>query len=155
MDTNRNVLKAVAAAVLASIAGLATAGGTTTVDVTATVSPVCTFNAATMGTIPLGTLNPSTVSGPVSNSGDITYNCTNGLTPLVSITGGGARTLTSGLNTIPYTFSLTAIPADAIGKGYGTPGSSKVVATATVTQAAVQAAQAGNYSEMVTLSIDN
>ena len=48
MKTNRIVLKAIAAAVLASTAGLAAAGGTTNVDVTATVPGVCTFSAATM-----------------------------------------------------------------------------------------------------------
>lgn len=152
MKPTRFLLKAIAAAVVASTAGLAAAGGTTTVDVTASVPNVCTFSAATMTAIALGSMNPSTVgAGGVSNTGNITYNCTNGLTPVVSKTGGGT-TLTDGVKTIAYTFSLGTPEA---GLGYATAGSSKVVATATVSQAAVQGAQQGSYSDTVTLSINN
>jgi spore coat protein U-like protein len=152
MKTNRNVLKAVAAAVLASVSGLAAAAGTTTVDVNATVPNVCTFSAASMAAINLGALNPSTVPAiGVSGTRNITYNCTNGLTPNVTIQSGGT-TLTDGTKTIGYSFTLGAPEA---GLGYAVAGSSKVVGTATVTQAAVQGAEEGTYSDTVTLEIDN
>jgi hypothetical protein len=155
MKTNRNLLKAVAAAALASIAGLAAASGTTDVQVTASVPTVCTFNSvASVPVIALGSMDPSLVPATgVSGSVDVTYNCTNGTAPAaISVSGGGARNLTAGANTIPYTFSLGTPGA---GVGYVAAGSSKVVATATVTQAAVQAANAGSYSDTVTLSINN
>lgn len=147
-------LKAAAAAVLSLTAGWAGASGTTTVDVNATVPNVCTFSSGTMAAINLGPMNPSTVGAAgVTNTGNITYNCTKGLTPVVTKTlGGTVLTETTTAATIAYTFSLGTPEA---GLGYVAAGSSKVVATATVTQAAVQAAEAGTYKDTVTLSIDN
>jgi spore coat protein U-like protein len=153
MKANRIVLKVIAAAVLASTAGLASAAGNTTLNVTATVSAVCKFTAATMTDIGLGTIDPSAVAAAVTGTSDITYKCTRGTTPVVTITGGGTRTLTSGANTIAYTFSLGTHDQ---GTGYSAAAAAtKVVATASIAQAAAQDAAAGAYSDTVTLSINN
>ncbi len=49
-----------------------------------------------MPIIALGALNPSTVGAAgISNTGNITYNCTNGLTPVITRTAGGTA-LTDG-----------------------------------------------------------
>ena len=153
MQVNRYFLNTVSAVAITACAGVAHAGGTTSVDVTASVPGVCKFTSATMSAIALGAMDPATVgTSGVSNTGNITYNCTKGLTPVVSKTAGGT-TLTEtadSTKTIAYTFSLGTPEA---GAGFAT--SSKVVATATVSQAAVQGAQAGSYKDTVTLSIDN
>lgn len=154
MKTNH--LKAlVAALVLTSYAGFASAAGNTTVQVTATVKAVCKFTATTMAAIDLGTIDPSAVpAAGVSNTGDVTYQCTNKTTPVVSIASGGTS-LSDGAatpNTITYAFSLGTPGA---GTGFGAGASAKVVGTATISQAAAQAAVAGSYSDTVTLSINN
>ncbi len=143
----------IAAGLMACSTGFAWAGGSTSVDVTASVKNVCTFNATTMTAIELGEMDPSSVNASgVSKTGNITYNCTKGLTPQITRTGGGT-TLTDGKKTISYTFSL-GTPEQGV--GYATAGSSKIVATATVSQAAVQGAEAGTaYKDTVTLSINN
>lgn len=153
----RHRMAAVAAAVFLTItAGSATAAGSATVDVTASVSAVCKFTAETMTAIALGAIDPSTVAADVTATGDITYKCTKGTTPTVSITGGGTRTLTdsSTSNTIPY--SLTLGTHDA-GTGFSSSAAAtKVVATARITQANAQDAKAGTaYAETVTLTINN
>lgn len=143
-------LSALAAAVfLTAIAGSATAGGTTTVDVTATISAVCKFKAASMTAITLGAIDPSTISTAKTGTTDITYKCTTGTTPSVTVTGGGT-TLTSTAGSLAYTFTLgTADP----GTGFSTAGSAKVVGTASIAVAAAQDAPAGDYTDTVTLTI--
>jgi spore coat protein U-like protein len=151
MKANRTVIKAIAAAILASTAGLASAAGNTTLNVTATVSAVCKFKTATMTDIALGTIDPSSVGAAVTGTSNINYQCTKGTTPVVSLVSGGT-TLTAGANTIPYTFSLGT--ADA-GTGFSAAGTAKVVATASIALAAAQDAAAGSYTDLVTLSINN
>lgn len=149
------ILQAAIAAVLATTAGLTAAAGSTNVDVTATVPKVCTFSSGTMAAIDLGPMDPSTVgTSGVSKTGNITYNCTKGVTPVVAkSTGGTALTdTTDNTKTISYSFTLGTAEA---GQGYSVLGSSKIVATAAVSQAAVQAAAAGTYKDTVTLTIDN
>lgn len=153
MQANRYFLKTVAAAALIAGAGLANAAGSTSVDVTASVPGVCKFTSTTMSAIALGSMDPSTVGATgISNTGNITYNCTKGLTPVVSKTAGGTTLTetTDSTKTIPYSFSLGTPEV-----GVGFASSSKVVATASVTQADVQGAAAGSYKDTVTLSINN
>jgi spore coat protein U-like protein len=152
MKANRIVLKVIAAAVLASTAGLAAASGSTTLNVTATVSQVCKFTAATMTDIGLGTIDPSTVAANVTGTSDITYKCTKGTTPSVTLSSGGT-TLTAGANTIPYAFTL-GTPDTGTGFGLGATAT-KVVGTAKIVLSDAQAAAAGSYSDTVTLAIDH
>ena len=154
MKTNH--LKAlVAALVLTSYAGFASAAGNTTVQVKASVNAVCQFTATSMAAIDLGAIDPSAVpAAGVTNVGDVTYQCTNKTVPSVGIVSGGTS-LSDGAttpNTIAYSFSLGTPGA---GKGFGASSTAKVVGTATISQAAAQAAAAGAYTDTVTLSINN
>jgi hypothetical protein len=151
MKTNRIVLKVIAAAVLASTAGLACAAGNTTLNVTATVTAACKFKAATMADIALGSIDPSSVVAAVTGTSNINYQCTKNTVPVVSLMSGGT-TLTSGANTVSYTFSLGTPDA---GTGFSAAGTAKVVATATIALTAAQDAAAGAYTDLVTLSINN
>jgi spore coat protein U-like protein len=152
MKTHRIVLKAIAAAILASSAGLAAASGSATLNVTATVSAVCKFTGSTMADIALSTIDPSTVAANVTGTTDITYKCTRGTTPSVTIFSGGT-TLTAGANTIPYAFSF-GTPDTGTGFGAGATAT-KVVGTAKIVLSDAQAAAAGSYSDTVTLAIDH
>lgn len=152
MNTNRLIPNVILAAVLASASGMAAASGSTTVQVTATVSAVCKFAATTSPAIPLGTIDPSAVSADVTGTSNITYNCTKNTTPTVSITSGGT-TLTDGTNSIAYAFTLGTPDT---GAGFSTSGSSKVVGTAKILKADAQnAAASTGYADTVTLSINN
>lgn len=151
----RTSFQAIAGAFLLGSTGLVLAAGTTAVEVRAKVAGVCSFNSGTMAAIDLGTMDPSTVGATgVSKNGDITYNCTKGLTPVVTTKTGGTTLTDTGDSTKTIAYSFTLGTAEA-GKGYSTAGSSKVVATAAVTQAAVQDAPAGTYKDTVTLEINN
>lgn len=152
MKSNRIVLKAVAAAALASTAGFAAAVNTS-VPVTASVSSVCTVGG-TQSTIVIPAIDPSLVASAPTKDGDIVYRCTKGTTPSITFAGGGTRTLTHTVDsskTISYTFSL-ATPGEA-GKGFSAAATSKVVATATISLAAAQDAEAGSYADAVTVTI--
>jgi spore coat protein U-like protein len=151
MQANRYFLKAIAAAILVSSAGLASAAGSTTLNVTATVSAVCKFKAATMTDIALGTINPSTVSAAVTGTSNINYQCTKGTTPSVTLTSGGTA-LTAGSLSIPYSFTLGTPDA---GTGFSVAGTAKVVGTASIALTDAQDAAAGAYTDLVTLSINN
>lgn len=147
-------LKAFGATVLMAAAGFANAAGQTTVEVTATVNGVCKFTATSMSAIAIGAIDPSTVAADPSNTGDITYHCTKGLTPSVTIASGGTS-LSNGTDTLTYSFTLGAEEA---GKGFSaaaTATPAKVVATATIALADAQDAAAGDYTDTVTLEIDN
>jgi len=151
MQTNH--LKALAAAlVLISYAGFAAASGTATVQVKATVSKVCKFSTTTMTAIDLGTIDPSTVAADVTGTTNVTYNCSKGTTPGVTVTSGGTS-LTDGTNSIAYAFTLGTPEA---GTGFSSSGSAKVIGTATILKAAAQdAAASTTYADTVTLTIDN
>lgn len=144
-------IAALAAALFVSTGGTAMATGSTTVEVTATISAVCKFKATAMTGITLGSIDPSTISTAKTGTTDITYKCTNGTTPSVTVLSGGT-TLTSTAGTLAYTFSLGTPDA---GTGFSTAGSAKVVGTASIAVLAAQDAAAGSYTDTVTLEINN
>lgn len=148
--TTHSFARAMIATALFATGGSVLAAGNTTVQVTATISAVCQFKAATMAAIPLGTIDPSAVAAAVTGTSDITYKCTTGTVPTVTIDSGGT-TLTAGAKTIPYSFTLGSAAA---GTGFSTAGSAKVVGTASIALTDAQDAQAGSYSDTVTLSIN-
>ena len=151
MKTNH--LKALAAAlVLTSYAGFAAAGGTTTVQVKATVNAVCKFSATAPTAIDLGAIDPSALSADVTGTTSVFYQCTKGTTPTVTKTGGGTS-LSDGTNSITYAFTLGT---PDMGTGFSAAGTAKVVGTATIAQAAAQDAVASTgYTDTVTLTINN
>lgn len=129
MKTNRIVLKAVAAAVLACTAGLvAAAGSSQNMIVTASVKEVCMIeNSTTNITANFGVLDPSAASDITINP-QVSYKCTKGLKPTFTVTG--ATSMSDGATpptTIPFT---VAFPAAAVSTGTGFSGA--VTATADV-----------------------
>lgn len=149
--TTHSFARAMIATALFATGGSVLAAGNTTVQVTATISAVCQFKAATMAAIPLGTIDPSAVAAAVTGTSDITYKCTTGTVPTVTIDSGGTTLTAAGPKTIPYSFTLGSAAA---GTGFSTAGSAKVVGTASIALTDAQDAQAGSYSDTVTLSIN-
>jgi spore coat protein U-like protein len=154
MKNNRNVLKAVAAAVLTVSAGIASAATATTgVTASITITSICKFSGAI--TLAFGTVDPSLVAGPLTASSGVTYNCTNGTTPTGLQAYALSGNMASGGNNIAYTLNDLSAVVPAAGTGFGV-GQSKSLGTltATVTQLAAQNASAGAYSSAITLSLD-
>ena len=154
-NVHTTIAKAVALVAMISASSLAAAGGNTTVQVDAKVSGVCKFISTTSSGINLGTIDPSAVAAAgVTNSSDVLYNCTKGLTPSVTIaTGGTTLTGLTPANMITYAFTLGT---PQVGAGFSNAaGGSKVVATATIAQLDAQNAPADTYKDIVTLTISN
>jgi spore coat protein U-like protein len=155
----RNLIATALAAAGLLAAGIAHAADTHTVTVSATVVGTCKFNSAT-STVTLtnnGTdIDPSLAVAATGNT-DITFRCTKNATSAISIGGVAytaplARTLTSGGNTMGYTFTLTG--AAQLGTGFGAGGSDLTLNIAgNIPAATVQGAAAGSYSDSVVLSI--
>lgn len=152
-NVRTTIAKAVALVAIVSASSLATAAGTTAVVVNATVSGVCKFiTSGTSATINLGTIDPSTVAADVTGSANVAYNCTKGLTPVVTTASGGT-TLTGATSSISYAFTLGTPEA---GVGFSNAaGGSKVAATAKILLIDAQNAPADTYQDTVTLSINN
>lgn len=149
--TCHRVIILATAALWALGAGPATAAGSATVDVTASVKEVCIFSAATMAPISFGLIDPSLISADLTKDGNITYRCTNGLTPAITLPTTPLK-LTDGANTIAYSLTLGTYEA---GKGFSGTKVSTVVATAKILQTDAQDAKAGTgYTDTVTLTIN-
>lgn len=145
-------LKAVVVASLACAAGLATAAGSTTLAVTASVNGVCKFSATTQP-LALGAIDPS-LTTDVTASASVLYKCTNKTTSLGITAPAGQRTMTiasPGTDTLLYTLAITGDKSQ--GLGFGTGKDLTATVTGTITAAQYQNAAVGSYSENVTLSI--
>ena len=140
-------LSLVAAFVLASISGFASAADTQTTAVTATIQSICKFSGAAAA-VAFGAIDPSAAAGDKSAPLTIPYKCTNGLTP--AITTSAIVPLTSGLNTMAFT-------VDPIVTVVATGFTAAVNATSNVKIASAvwQNAPAGAYVGSVLLSINN
>lgn len=159
----------VAAAAVVVMAGSAFAApvvvATQNVTVNATVSSNCT--AIVPGTLTLA-IDPTTATEVGSTGNNTKVQCTNGPTYQVSAASAGsglnnsAGTLSgnltgAGLNAIPYTLYFKSSFA---GAGIGTDstliigtGSTAATTGAVVAILDAQAAQAGSYSDQVTLTV--
>ncbi len=145
--TLNHIAKAAAAAILASVAGLAVAAGPDqTIAVTATVSPVCKF---TIGALTMTfTIDPSSASDATADT-TVTYKCTNGVTPVLTPTVGGL--LTSGANTMAYAVAVSG--GATAGTGFSNPVTSTI--RGTILQTTFVDKPAGAYTDTVTVSINN
>lgn len=146
MKTNRIVLNAVAAAVLACTAGFAAASDTQTVQVNAVVSQVCKFSGAAAA-IDFGTINPNTDTLDKTVTVNVPFKCTKGFTP--AVTTGANTPLTSGGNTMAFT--LGAFTAAA---GTGFSAAANATSTATLAATVYKDAAAGTYVGSIVLNID-
>ena len=144
-------LALVAAVAFASISGFAYAD-TQTVTVTASIAGVCKFTAA-IATVAFGAIDPSTTGTKTQGLG-FAYRCTKGTTATLSLGAITAMTsATTPTDTIPFT--VGALPAGAIGTGFGTTSTAtNVNVPVTIAQADYQNAKADSYSGSVVVSIN-
>jgi spore coat protein U-like protein len=157
------LLNAAIAAAVISLAGTASAGGTNTITVSASVTGTCVVNTTT-STLAFGTLNPAT-GGTVSVAGSAaTFRCTNGTPYTVSSddglwfssTGGAnnrmklstATDCTTATNCIRYT--LTSATS---GTGTGMTNNISFNVNGQTTLADYQNAAAGSYADTVVLTV--
>lgn len=146
MKTNRIVLKAIAAAVLASTAGFVAAADTQTVPVNAVVKQVCKFDGAAAA-IDFGTIDPNVDTLEKTVAVSVPYKCTKGFTP--SVTQGTIVPLTSGANTMAFTVdAFTEVP------GTGFSASVNATSTARIAEAVYKDAAAGTYVGSIVLNIN-
>ena len=134
--------------------GVAMAGGTSTVTVTANVVGTCGFDTAN-ATLAFGALDPS-IGGPVNGSALVNLWCTNGQGYTITDNDGTNpagtthqmdNTGTPG-NYIAYTFNYAAT-----GTGTGRTVLIPLAISGTVAFAAYQNALVGDYSDTVVLTI--
>lgn len=151
MTLNRTA-KATAAALLTLAAGMASAAGSQTLAVTATVDAICKFSAASTP-LTFGVIDPSLSADKVVTA-NVLYKCSNGTASAgVTATGGLARTMTdTASNTLGYSLSFAG--ATQTGAGFGAGKDLTLVVTGTITAAQYQNAVAStSYAENVTLNI--
>lgn len=144
--------KALLIAAVTASSGLASAAGSTTLAVTATVIATCKFSA-TSTPLAFGNIDPS-ATGNATASASVLYKCTKG-TPSagVTATGGLSRNMVGSVATdlLPYTLALTG--GTQTGTGFGTGQDLTLAVAGTITPAQFQNAQVGAYTENVTLNI--
>lgn len=149
MNTIHTALAKVAAiAVLASFSGMAAAGGTQTVNASATVLKVCTFTAGAALALTFADIDPSG-TGDKTKTLDVPYKCTKGSTPTsITVTAGGTE-LKNGGESMPYSIGLSAASP-----GNGFNGAAvNVVVTGTIPDTSYRDAKALTYIDTVTLTI--
>jgi spore coat protein U-like protein len=149
MSNQRATFKALVIATLACAAGSASAAGSTTLNVSATVNTVCKFQSATVP-IAFGSLDPDAGAQTV-NTG-VAYKCTNGAAaPSVAFASGtGSRNMTSGANSLAYSITLGATQA---GTGFSAGQEKTLTIQAQIAASALLDAPAGTYTENVQLNI--
>lgn len=152
--THNRIAKATAALILSSIAGMASAAGSQTLAVSATIAAICKFSAASTP-LAFGSIDPSLSTDKVVTA-NVLYKCSNGTASAgVTATGGLTRTMTDTVtpaNTLGYTLSFSG--GTQTGTGFGSGKDLTLVVTGTITAAQYQNAVASTtYAENVTLNI--
>lgn len=155
MSNHQTTIKAVAAIVLASTAGMAFAADTQSISITASVNNVCKFNSGQAPVIAFGALDPA-IGGEVTASATASFKCTKGATATVAQNNGlnpsGSQKnlkAAGSADLIAYNLALTG--ASVTGAGFGTDLT--VTATGTILAGAYANAPADNYSDTVVLSV--
>lgn len=155
MFARRNVFPSVTAGIAASLAAMSVhAADTATVTVSATVPATCQFTTNT-GTVSF-TLDPTSNANATGTVSAPVFWCTNGTPYTITDDLGlneGAGTvrkmkISSGTDTIPYSFSYTAS-----GTGTGKSGSTTLSITSAVVNSDYVNAKAGTYSDTVTITL--
>jgi hypothetical protein len=148
--TQTRIAKAAAALILVSAAGMAAAGGTQQINVSAAVSTVCKFTTGSAIAMTFAAIDPSS-AGPATQSVNVPFQCTKGTADTtVTLTSGGT-TLTSGANTMAYTLSVGTVPA---GAGFGA-AATNVAVSGSIPATSYQNAPALTYTDTVVLTINH
>lgn len=150
MQANRYVLKTIAAATLALLAGFASAGTATQgVNVSATVSGVCKFTTGAAVSLTFAAIDPST-TGNKTQTANLPFQCTSGMTTATAaVTTGGTTLTASGVGTMAYSLTLSAVPT---GAGFAA-AATNIVATGTIAAADYQPAAAGTYTDAAVVTL--
>lgn len=148
--TQTRIAKTVAALILVSMAGVASAGGTQQINVSAAVSTVCKFTTGAAIAMTFASIDPSS-AGPATQSVNVPFQCTKGTADTTITVTSGGTTLTNGPDTMAYTMSVGAIP---VGAGFGA-GATNVSVTGSILAAAYQNAKALTYTDTVVLTINH
>ncbi len=164
MNQRTAFLKAAIAAALIAATGAASAGGTHTITVSASVTGTCVVNTAT-STLAFGTLDPATGGTVNATWSGGTFRCTNGTAYTItsndglweSASGGASNRMrlssatdcSTASNCIRYTMTNTAS-----GTGAGMNGNDiSFAVTGSTLIADYQNAVAGSYSDTVILTV--
>ena len=143
---SKSLAAGMAVAVLAAPAAMA--AGTHTLNVSATVNGTCSFDLPN-SPMAFGAIDPSG-STPAAASATVSFHCSNGQAYTVTLSGTGSYTLT-GAGSLPYSASITS---GASGTGTGMTGAAQsVVVDAAIAVADYQNANAGVYSDTLTLNV--
>lgn len=152
---------------LTAAGGVATAGDSFTLQATAAVAGNCKLRSgvADGGTLTLafGTLDAATISANATQAATFQYSCNNGTTVTADV-GGVSQSVTQ-LNSTTYPLTMVGTPSGSLsanitfagwadGAGQNPANYKTVTVTGTIPVAAVQAAQAGNYSGSLVITIN-
>ena len=149
MTLNRTA-KTFLASILVTAAGFAAAGGTQTINASATVNKVCKFTTGAAIAMTFANIDPS-LSADAMKTATVPFKCTKGTTDTtITVTTGGSS-LVNGANSMAYTTSVSAPPT---GAGFAS-AATEVTVTGTITAAAYQDAPALTYTDTITLTINN
>lgn len=150
--TRNHIAKAVAALILTSFAGIAAAGGTQDINVSATVTTVCKFTTGAAIAMTFADIDPSG-TGDKTQTVSVPYKCTKGTADGAVVLSGATTTLTKA-GGATMTYSLDAIGALGSGNGFAAAATTFDV-TGRITQANYADAEAGTYLGTVTLTINH
>lgn len=151
----KNFILLVVAMTIIAMSGVAIAADTTTITVSAAVVGTCKITSGAV-TLPFGNLDPSTFTDTTLN-GAFDFWCTRNAAYTITLDGsqrangtGVAMNMASGPDNLPFTLTPRSNPT---GTGNGPTNPITYRVDATLLQASVQAANAGNYSKIIAVSI--
>lgn len=127
------------------VASSALAAGTATLNVSASITGSCVFNAG--GTLAFGALDVTAPVDVTANSSGVAFTCTNLTNYTITDSVAGAGSLSNGTSTIPYTLAYAAT-------GVATGASQALAITGNILAANYATASAGAYTQAVTLTIN-
>jgi Spore Coat Protein U domain len=143
------------------VSGGAFAGNNNTLQVTAQITGTCNFDAADNPagntTLDFGTLDQTLTADVPATQTSVDYWCTKGTTATALTAGngqntagcGGTRCLSNGTDLIPYVLTVT----DPGGAGTGKSNPITVTFDGDIVNADYIDVSAGNYTDLVTLTI--
>ena len=133
-----------------AVSGIAFAGGTTTVNVSANITGTCQFS--TTPTLAFGALDQNS-SSDATAAGTLTFWCTKGaaytLSDPLGSSGTYAGTISNGTDSIAYSIAYT----NATGGGAGKTSPIASALTATILNANYVDVSAGSYAGTVQFTI--
>ena len=139
----KKLLIATLATSILTAASAAMAGGTATLNVSATVQATCSI---TGGTLNFGFLDPTLNGAVTANSSGVAVTCTNSTGYTLSDASTNGYKLAFGGNDIPYTINYTK-------SGTGTGAAQTVAIAGNIAAGTYGTVPAGTYTDTITISV--